>query len=150
MRVQDFGQFFERTTGYPSYPYQNALGTTKGFPALLAVPTGAGKTAAVVVAWLWKRLHEQASTPRRLVYCLPTRVLVEQTVDCARRWVVKAGMDIPVSVLMGGTVDDPINHRWDVHPEDPAIIIGTQDQLIPRALNRGYACLLYTSPSPRD
>ena len=146
MAVQDFGQFFERTTGYPPYPYQNALGTTHDFPALLAVPTGAGKTAAVVVAWLWKRLHEQASTPRRLVYCLPTRVLVEQTVECSRRWVAKAGMDIPVSVLMGGTVDDPINRRWDVHPEEPAIIIGTQDQLISRALNRGYAMSRFRWP----
>src|SRR5450756_3169597 len=100
MIADDYGQFFERTTGYPPYPYQNALGTTHDFPALLAAPTGAGKTAAVIVAWLWKRLHEQASTPRRLVYCLPTRVLVEQTVDCARRWVAKAGMDIPVSCLL--------------------------------------------------
>lgn len=146
MAVHDFGQFFERTTGYPPYPYQNALGMTHDFPTLLSVPTGAGKTAAVVVAWLWKRLQEQASIPRRLVYCLPTRVLVEQTVDCARRWVANAGMNIPVSVLMGGTVDDPINRRWDVRPEESAIIIGTQDQLISRALNRGYAMSRFRWP----
>lgn len=146
MTADDFGQFFERTTGYSPYPYQNTLGTMHNFPALLAVSTGAGKTAAVIVAWLWKRLHEQASTPRRMVYCLPTRVLVEQTVDCALQWVAKAGMDIPVNVLMGGTLDDPINHRWDVHPEEPAIIIGTQDQLISRALNRGYAMSRFRWP----
>lgn len=45
MTVRDFGQFFERATGYPPYPYQNVLGTMHDFPSLLAVPTGAGKTA---------------------------------------------------------------------------------------------------------
>jgi CRISPR-associated endonuclease/helicase Cas3 len=146
MAQEGFAGFFERTTGYPPYPYQDELGVMPGFPSLLAVPTGAGKTAAVIVAWLWKRLQEQASTPRRLVYCLPTRVLVEQTVDCAVRWVADAGMKIPVSVLMGGTVDDPVNRRWDVRPEEPVIIVGTQDQLISRALNRGYAMSRFRWP----
>lgn len=27
---------------------------------------------------------------------------------------------------------------WDIHPERPAILIGTQDMLLSRALNRGY------------
>lgn len=39
MALQDFSQFFERTTGYPPYLYQNALGTTHDLPALLAVST---------------------------------------------------------------------------------------------------------------
>lgn len=146
MATESYSQFFEATTGYTPYPYQDVLGTMPDFPILLSVPTGAGKTAAVIVAWLWRRLQEQTSMPRRLVYCLPTRVLVEQTVDCALRWVANAGMDVPVSVLMGGTVDDPINRRWDVHPEEPAIIIGTQDQLISRALNRGYAMSRFRWP----
>src|SRR5260221_14204335 len=56
---------------------------------LIEIPTGLGKTAAVVLAWLWNRLvlplNSQPSTlnrsawPRRLVYCLPMRTLVEQT-----------------------------------------------------------------------
>ena len=146
MADEDFGRFFRQATGYPPYPYQTQLGTGRGFPSLLSVPTGSGKTAAVVMAWLWKRLREPESSPRRLVYCLPTRVLVEQTVACASRWVAGAGMDIPVSALMGGTLDDPVNHRWDVHPEEPAVIVGTQDQLISRALNRGYAMSRFRWP----
>ena len=51
---------------------------------LIDIPTGLGKTAAVVIAWLWNRVimnpnNDQPSTinnwPRRLVYCLPTRTL---------------------------------------------------------------------------
>jgi hypothetical protein len=46
---------------------------------------GLGKTAAAILAWLWRRREPppevRAQTPRRLVYCLPTRILVEQTRD---------------------------------------------------------------------
>ncbi|MBU6402064.1 MAG: hypothetical protein KGS61_17235 [Verrucomicrobia bacterium] len=52
---------------------------------LIKVPTGLGKTAAVVLAWLWNR--SQLRNPksaiqighRHLVYRLPMRPLVEQT-----------------------------------------------------------------------
>ena len=51
---------------------------------LIDIPTGLGKTAAVVMAWLWNRVlcqhpgHDHNQWPRRLVYCLPMRTLVEQ------------------------------------------------------------------------
>jgi CRISPR-associated endonuclease/helicase Cas3 len=46
---------------------------------LINIPTGLGKTAAVVLAWLWNRAHLQnPDWPRRLVYCLPMRTLVER------------------------------------------------------------------------
>ena len=35
---------------------------------------------------------------------------------------------------MGGEGTDD----WDLHPEQPAILIGTQDMLLSRALNRGF------------
>jgi CRISPR-associated endonuclease/helicase Cas3 len=37
-------------------------------------------TAATILAWLWNRLIlNDSNWPRRLVYCLPMRILVEQT-----------------------------------------------------------------------
>ena len=36
--------------------------------------------------------------------------------------------------MMGGEMSD----TWDVHPERECILIGTQDMLLSRALNRGY------------
>ncbi|MFV2073041.1 MAG: hypothetical protein ACC742_10375, partial [Thermoanaerobaculales bacterium] len=56
----------------------------------LSIPTGLGKTAAAVLSWVWRRRWApedvRCATPRRLVYCLPMRVLVEQTRDCAIEW----------------------------------------------------------------
>ncbi len=35
---------------------------------------------------------------------------------------------------------------WDLHPERPTILIGTQDMLLSRALNRGYGMSRYRWP----
>jgi CRISPR-associated endonuclease/helicase Cas3 len=41
-------------------------------------------------------------------------------------------------ILMGGEENDAQRRDWDIHPEQPAILVGTQDMLLSRALNRGY------------
>ena len=43
---------------------------------------------------------------------------------------------------MGGEDDG----EWDIYPEHQAIIIGTQDMLLSRALNRGYGMSRYRWP----
>lgn len=66
------------------------------------------------------------------------RVLVEQTEKLARDLMAKLpeGTVKPeVHVVMGG--EDA--GAWHLYPERPAILIGTQDMLLSRALNRGYA-----------
>ena len=175
---------------------------------LINIPTGLGKTAAVVLAWLWNRVARQGQDwPRRLVYCLPMRTLVEQTEGNVQTWLLRlslaatadksegrqrveksieqhrstqseperAGFDGAIRakwkdssgaeraiegslvsllapsladlfwlaehspvVLMGGEELDAARRDWDLHPEKPAILIGTQDMLLSRALNRGY------------
>lgn len=78
----NYNEMFKRATGNEPYPYQAGLATGTELPQLLDVPTGCGKTAAVVLAWLLRRRFAgeevRKKTPRRLVYCLPMRVLVEQ------------------------------------------------------------------------
>lgn len=141
--------FFRALTGHPPYPYQHRL-AEGAWPTLLDVPTGMGKTAAVLVAWLWRRLHADPDTGRRLVYCLPMRSLVRQTEDVARNLVQAAapilaerGLPAPrVHALLGGYVDD----AWERDPVTPAILVGTQDLLLSRALNRGYAMSRYKWP----
>lgn len=75
-----FADFFRAATGHEPYPYQCRLAEADPLPQLLNIPTGAGKTAAVVLAWLWRRRFAtpeiRQATLRRLVYCLPMRVLV--------------------------------------------------------------------------
>jgi CRISPR-associated endonuclease/helicase Cas3 len=88
-----------------------------------------------------------SSWPRRLVYCLPMRTLVEQTRDNVRAWLKNLGNlewdrqphthagKVGLHVLMGG--EEREENPWDLYPEHDAILIGTQDMLLSRALNRG-------------
>lgn len=138
-----------------SYQARLALGS---WPDVLSVPTGMGKTAAVVLAWIWKRgwraggrvTEIDPGTPRRLVYCLPMRVLVEQTERSICQWLDNLGIRgapgdgrVSVHVLMGGSDD---LKTWAEYPEEDAILIGTQEMLLSRALMRGYGMSRYQWP----
>ncbi|AHH98593.1 DEAD/DEAH box helicase [Kutzneria albida] len=128
------------------YAYQRAL-AVEGFPQVLRVSTGAGKTAAAVLPWLWwRRFHPDKSardaTPRRLVVVLPQRALVEQTVDKATSWLDNLGLTgvedgVGVHVLLGGASTD--EQAWMMAPERDAVLVGTQDMVLSRLLMRGYA-----------
>lgn len=170
MRDRTFSAFFTAATGHPEHPpyaYQCRLACgpaaradqpetlTTGCPCesrLINIPTGLGKTAAVVLAWLWNRVAHPEAThrdtwPRRLVYCLPMRTLVEQTESAVLTWLKALNLSdhVGVHILMGG--EDHIAMRdWDLRPERPAILIGTQDMLLSRALNRGYGLSRYRWP----
>lgn len=139
------------------YAYQRWLALSD-WPDTLDVPTGMGKTAAVTLAWLWKRGWRSEgrleapdpATPRRLIWCLPMRVLVEQTRDNIEDWLDRLNADgkagsgkVSVHVLMGG--EDDLD-AWAEHPEEDMILIGTQDMLLSRALMRGYGMSRYQWP----
>jgi CRISPR-associated endonuclease/helicase Cas3 len=154
----NYCDFFRQATGKAEpYPYQQKLAQDP-WPDLLDVPTGMGKTAAVTLAWLWKRGWREggrgsdieAGTPRRLVWCLPMRVLVEQTRDSIVGWLqhldVHGSMGsgkVSVHVLMGG--EDDVD-SWAERPEEDMVLIGTQDMLLSRALMRGYGMSRYHWP----
>src|SRR5271156_298159 len=112
-----FAEFFQMATGQPPFPYQVTFAQSDDIPELIHAPTGAGKTATAVLGWLWRHLFAGKPTPRRLVYCLPMRVLVEQTRDEARKWLNNLGLNgkVGVHVLMGGEDAD----EWDLDPEQP-------------------------------
>jgi CRISPR-associated endonuclease/helicase Cas3 len=136
-----FNRFFHEATrsdqepdGRTPYPFQKRFAEARCLPHLVQTPTGAGKTATAVLGWLWRWQTQKPDTPRRLLYCLPMRVLVEQARQEIVCWIANLGLDIKVHVLMGG-ID---TEDWHLAPDLPAILIGTQDMLLSRALNRGY------------
>ena len=147
--------FFAAAMGGDAEPfaYQQAL-ADNAWPDALIAPTGLGKTAAVALAWLWKLVTIPGSVPRRLVYCLPMRTLADQTQRNVINWLQRLASlpgDIAprlpdpkrdVHILMGGENEPP----WHQHPERPAILIGTQDLLLSRALMRGYAMSRFRWP----
>lgn len=162
MTRDEYADLFAAAFGSPQarpYEYQRRL-AHEAWPELLGIPTGLGKTAAVVLAWLFKRgwrpdggrLTPDGATPRRLVYCLPMRVLVEQTSDAVRGWLQALGVAggsgqsrVSVHVLLGGA-EDVRQATWAEYPEEDAILIGTQDMLLSRALMRGYGMSRYQWP----
>ena len=143
-----FDRFFvELSGGKGRHRWQRELA---GPPAcgnrLIRIPTGFGKTLGVLAVWLWHRARLRNSDwPRRLVWCLPMRVLVEQTENEVRSalrrldtlWEGEGAHDgkVGVHLLMGGANAG----QWHLYPECDAVLIGTQDMLLSRALNRGYA-----------
>ncbi|MBI2190689.1 MAG: CRISPR-associated helicase Cas3' [Planctomycetes bacterium] len=136
---RDFGSWFLGLTGHPTcWPWQDQLGVGAACrDRLIRIPTGLGKTEGVLAAWSFHRVaHADDQWPRRLVWCLPMRVLVEQTDEVAKRLAARMpeNQRPEVHVVMGG---EDVG-EWFIYPERPAIIIGTQDMLLSRALNRGY------------
>lgn len=147
-----YDDFFRQTfaddpsdKNYSPFAYQRSLANlSEPLPSLINVPTGAGKTAAILGAWIWRRLRAPETVGRRLVYCLPMRTLVEQTCCVAETAIERLGLkeQIGIEILMGGDV----SKEWDTNPEREHILIGTQDMLLSRALNRGYALSRFRWP----
>lgn len=144
----EFTSFFARMAAPPAAPYswqRDLAADDQCRSRLIRIPTGFGKTFGVAAAWAFHRLERKSpGWPRRLVWCLPMRVLVEQTEEVLRQalgqvapvWDGKGQREgkVGIHVLMGGS--DAL--EWALYPEESAVLIGTQDMLLSRALNRGY------------
>ncbi len=132
------------------FEYQRRL-ASEGLPEVLEVPTGCGKTPAVMLAWLYRRLlhidsEVRRATATRLIWCLPLRSLTTQTARLAGEWVARAGLadQVDVHVLMGG---EPVpDQQWRLDPQRPAVIVSTLDMALSRALNRGFLASRYAWP----
>lgn len=110
------------------------------------IPTGLGKTAVMAV-WLVARALG-SSLPRRLVYVVDRRAVVDQATEVAeslRAWVAKeravadglglGDRPLPISTLRGQHVD---NRSWLEDPSSTAIVVGTVDMVGSRLLFSGY------------
>jgi CRISPR-associated endonuclease/helicase Cas3 len=165
-----FGEAFEALTGQRPFPWQEALFLSFRLgmlPRRCDIPTGLGKTSVIHI-WLLalsRSLSEgngSAALPRRLVYIVDRRVVVDQATDEAERMLSKleaaavhralrtvketlaecqctpnAGL-LTLSTLRGQHAD---NHLWHFDPSRPSVIIGTVDMIGSRLLFSGYGGL---------
>lgn len=112
----------------------------------LDIPTGLGKTSVMAI-WLVARAAG-AKLPRRLVYVVDRRAVVDQATEVAeelRAWVKDnrsiadalglGERPLPISTLRGRHVD---NREWLEDPSSPAIVVGTIDMVGSRLLFSGY------------
>ena len=149
----EFSTSFKALTGHDPFPWQRRLFNEylshSKIPSAIDIPTGLGKTAVIAV-WLLARACG-ASLPRRLVYVVDRRAVVDQATDFAETLrvnlcreelaLVRKGLGfgnkepLPISTLRGRHVD---NRQWMADPSSTAVIIGTVDMVGSRLLFSGY------------
>lgn len=159
-----FDDDFALLTGNKPFPWQRALYerlVVGDFPKACDLPTGLGKTT-VIALWLLA-LVKNPKLPRRLVYVVNRRTVVDQSTAEAERLreqlvtpdakalrdaldgmaAVKAEHPLAISTLRGEFAD---NAAWRRDPSRPAIIVGTVDMIGSRLLFSGYGCGFKSKP----
>ena len=145
---------FHAIVGHDPYPWQRRFYTALvrgAVPDAIDIPTGLGKTACVLLALL-ARL-ERPALPRRIVYVVDRRAIVDQTAEVVRTWTMRiaalpalarafdacaahrAEHPVGLGVLRGGLADDG---AWRLDPARPAVLVGTVDMVGSRLLFSGY------------
>jgi CRISPR-associated endonuclease/helicase Cas3 len=166
-----FRELFGLITGHAPFPWQEKLYgefLEKRFRVICDVPTGLGKTSVIAI-WLLA-LAEQcrkglpSDFPRRLIYVVNRRTVVDQATDEAERIrtallselhlqatadllrrITTRPPDAPlaISTLRGQFAD---NAEWRDDPARAAIIVGTVDMIGSRLLFSGYGRGFKTRP----
>ncbi len=169
---------FSALTGYSPMLWQHRLFqrfTANDVPKVCDIPTGLGKTYVLAV-WLLAVVQQEEAgelrLPRRLVYIVNRRTVVDQATDVVRRmrarllqpnhddWRMHADclsqiagvlrrlgasgqLPLAVSTLRGELAD---NEEWKADPARPAIVIGTIDMIGSKLLFSGYGDGRYGRP----
>jgi CRISPR-associated endonuclease/helicase Cas3 len=157
-----FEKVFHALTGNQPFPWQRELYrllSTGQIPSSCNIPTGLGKTSVIPI-WLIALAAAGTIVPRRLVYVVNRRTVVDQATDEAKN--IRDGMpaelteklrklcaeptDIPlvISTLRGQYAGN--NREWSADPSRPAIIVGTVDMIGSRLLFSGYGVGFKTKP----
>ncbi|HWU91225.1 MAG TPA: type I-U CRISPR-associated helicase/endonuclease Cas3, partial [Kofleriaceae bacterium] len=162
MSLPTFDRFFEALHGDRSpFPWQRRLADEvleEGWPDLLDLPTGVGKTSTLEIA-LYCLARAPECMPRRTLLVVDRRIVVDQGALSARkiqaalqlatdgplreiadalRTIGGAGNEDPpfaVAVMRGGM---PRDNDWASRPDLPVLGVSTVDQVGSRILFRGY------------
>ncbi len=161
MTAVKFAAFFAAVHGHEPFPWQARLAgqvLETGWPKLLDLPTGTGKTSTLDVA-LWALAMAPEKMPRRILLVVDRRIVVDQGATLARKLLAKLRSDndaaivevakrlralwggadheapFAVAVMRGGM---PKDNDWARRPDQPVIGVSTIDQVGSRLLFRGY------------
>lgn len=162
MTLPSFSEFFAAVHGFDPFPWQQRLAdevVAVGWPELLDLPTGVGKTSALDVA-LYALAIAPARMPRRVLLVVDRRIVVDQGAEHARKILdVMRQRDAPpaartiaehLRALWGAGVNDdpfavatlrggmPRDNDWARRPDQPLLGVSTVDQVGSRLLFRGY------------
>jgi CRISPR-associated endonuclease/helicase Cas3 len=156
-----FAAFFQAMHDQTPFPWQERLAdevVARGWPKLLDLPTGSGKTSALDVA-LYALAVAPDRMPRRILLVVDRRIVVDQGAELARKLrrgftqsKDAAAVDIArrlralwqgaeheppfaVAVMRGGM---PRDNDWAKRPDQPVVGVSTIDQVGSRLLFRGY------------
>lgn len=141
MTEAEFDSRFDQLTGRLPLSWQRRLFrdhfASGELPSVIDVPTGLGKTMVMAI-WLIAR-ETNRQLPRRLIYVVDRRTVVDQATDLAielqSKLALHNGVPLAISTLRGQLAD---NHEWSRDPSHPAIIIGTVDLIGSALLFSGY------------
>ena len=154
----DFTAFFRDVHGHEPFPWQQRLTKQvlerRAWPKVIDLPTGTGKTAVLDTA-VFAMAMQPESTPRRVVFVIDRRIVVDQVCERARRIqerieaadtsvlecirdrlrTLSDGDALGVAALRGGV---PVDGDWTHRPDQPWVVVSTVDQFGSRLLFRGY------------
>jgi CRISPR-associated endonuclease/helicase Cas3 len=147
MKHAKFENDFKLLTGHEPFPWQTVLydrftsNRDDNIPEIATLPTGLGKTSVIAV-WLLALAACPEKMPRRLVYVVNRRTVVDQSTAEVQRLREnspklnqKSLKRLAISTLRGQFAD---NQEWSVDPSFPAVICGTVDMIGSRLLFSGY------------
>lgn len=163
MKSDDFEAFFLALHQISPFPWQLRLAAqvceSDGWPKVIDLPTGAGKTACIDIALFHLLVAAAAGKPqaacRRVAFIVDRRIIVDEAANRARHIATRiadarsgvlhraAGLletvsgarSIQVMTLRGGV---PREKNLVRDPTTVAIVLSTVDQLGSRLLFRGY------------
>ena len=159
LTVARFDEYFTAVHGDSPYPWQSRLARRvveeDGWPDVIDLPTGVGKTAVLDIAVFALAVSPDVS-PRRVVFVIDRRIVVDQVYERAQRiskrlvgatdgvlaevnqrlrTLTDAERPLGVAALRGGV---PIDGEWAQRPDQPWVMVSTVDQFGSRLLFRGY------------
>ena len=159
LAATDFPTFFKEVHGWRPFPWQEALlrrVLDRGWPALVDVPTGLGKTAVLDIAVFVSALRSEHAR-RRVFLVVDRRLIVDQAyehAECIQQALADArpgtvcysvarnlaaygddGPVLDVTRMRGGV---SWSWKWLERPDRHAVVTGTVNQVGSRLLFRGY------------